>query len=323
MGRKPEDTKLDQLLAMFAAGFVIACLSWLIAPLGWPFDLVRHFTGHLALAGLFLGGLTWIRGGVRIAAGLGAAAAALAAAFLAAPFAPVTPHFDRPAVTVAVFNARYDRSALERFAAWAEAKDVDMLMLAEAHGAEVEALEALYAHWPHSLNSQSDVALPWRIYTTRIAVFSRAPLSAGVTPPYPTAGRYDRPRLYMVAQSPIGPVHVSALHPFPPILPGAIAIQRGLFDEVAERAPADGRFLVLGDLNSTVWSPVFDRLPGRRAGDPRFLTTFPAITPVGGIAIDHVLVGDALAVTHYEVGPDLGSDHRPVLARLSAVADDP
>ncbi|MFP4518464.1 MAG: endonuclease/exonuclease/phosphatase family protein [Oceanicaulis sp.] len=323
MASTPGEGSVDRLFAAAGGGFALACLFWILAPLGWPFELVRHFTGHLALTGLILASLALARRRMRIAAGLVAAGLALCTAFFAAPFAPVTPRFDRPVVTVAVFNAHNDRAALERFAAWAEAEQVDLLMLAEAHAVEVEALEAIYAAWPHSLNSQTDVALAWTVYTTRIAVFSRAPLAVSDAPAEAASGPYDRPRLHVTAQSPIGPFHVSALHPFPPMLPGAVLRQRTMFEETAERAPADGRFIVFGDLNSTVWSPVFDRLPGRRAGDPRFRSTFPAFTSLGGIAIDHVLAGDALAVTHYEVGPDLGSDHRPVMARLRLIADGP
>lgn len=300
------------------AGFAAAFILWLLAPLGWPAELTRHLTPHLALAGLVLTAAAIWRRRIKLGGGLGLSAAMLVWAFASAPFAPTDPEHAGETITVAVFNAHYDRAALIRFADWAQDKEVDLLMLAEAQAVEVDALEEIYAAWPHGLNSQTDVALPWMIYTTRIAVFSRTPLSASVTPADPPVGPYDRPRLHMIAQGPIGPVHVSALHPFPPILPGALPRQRLMFEETAERAPADGRFIVLGDLNSTVWSPQFDRLPGRRAGDPRFLSSFPAFTRVGGVTIDHVLIGEALRVVRYEVGPDLGSDHRPVLAVIGA-----
>jgi endonuclease/exonuclease/phosphatase (EEP) superfamily protein YafD len=34
------------------------------------------------------------------------------------------------------------------------------------------------------------------------------------------------------------------------------------------------------------------------------------------LRIDHILVSSSLCVDHADVGPSLGSDHRPVLARL-------
>jgi endonuclease/exonuclease/phosphatase (EEP) superfamily protein YafD len=34
------------------------------------------------------------------------------------------------------------------------------------------------------------------------------------------------------------------------------------------------------------------------------------------LRIDHILVSPGLCVEHAEVGPSIGSDHRPVLARL-------
>jgi endonuclease/exonuclease/phosphatase (EEP) superfamily protein YafD len=116
---------------------------------------------------------------------------------------------------------------------------------------------------------------------------------------------------------PGGAIQLTALHPLPPGTPGAVRTQAAMFREVADNVPDNGRFIVLGDLNTTVWSPNYALLPGRRAGDPRFVTTFPAWAPLLGIAIDHILIGDAMTVARSAVGPNLGSDHRPVLAGLT------
>jgi endonuclease/exonuclease/phosphatase (EEP) superfamily protein YafD len=300
------------------AGFALAFAAWLTAPLGWPMELARHFTLHLALAGAVITLALGLQRRLRLAGGSAIGAAVLTWAFLAAPFAPTDHDHEGDTITLAVFNARYDREAMARFADWAGGRGVDIIMLAEAHGVPFDELEALYARWPYGMTSHGDVTLPGLVYTTRIAVFSRQPLEAHAHAGGPGRGAFNRPLLLITADTRLGPLHLTAMHPFPPILPGAARTQREMFQAVADQVPGDGRFVVLGDFNSTVWSPVFHALPGRRAGDPRFATTFPALTQFGGITIDHILIGDALSVVHYEVGPDLGSDHRPVLAVIGA-----
>jgi endonuclease/exonuclease/phosphatase (EEP) superfamily protein YafD len=79
--------------------------------------------------------------------------------------------------------------------------------------------------------------------------------------------------------------------------------------------------VLLGDLNCTPWSPAFDRLLAaarlRDSGRGRGLhpTWFSAV-PFVGLPIDHVLVGPGVGVRGRHVGPDIGSDHRPVIADL-------
>jgi endonuclease/exonuclease/phosphatase (EEP) superfamily protein YafD len=82
---------------------------------------------------------------------------------------------------------------------------------------------------------------------------------------------------------------------------------------------ANGRLVLAGDLNLTPWSPRFARLltetglddSGLRRGlAPTWLWPF-------GLAIDHVLVGAGLVALDNHLGPELGSDHRPVIVDLA------
>ena len=87
------------------------------------------------------------------------------------------------------------------------------------------------------------------------------------------------------------------------------------------RAAPQGQAIVAGDLNTTPWSPMFGRLLSdgglRDAALGRSITaTWMSRQPVVGLAIDHVLASPQIVVQHYDVGPDLGSDHLPVIAGL-------
>lgn len=304
------------LLTAGVVGLVTTLLAWSAAPLGWPFELTRHFTPHLTVAALVMLAAAALARSPMRAAVAGLAALVFGWAWATAPFKAATPHAGPPALTVAVFNARFDADALARFAVWAEAQPVDILMLAEAQGPSPATLETLFAAWPHSAMSDAEISAGGFRWSTRSAVFSRWPVETTALAREASA-QFSRPVIQLDVSHPHGAIQVSGLHPFPPLLPRAGVEQAAMFDAVAEQVPADERFIVMGDLNTTVWSPHYARLPGQRAGDPRLASTFPAALPVGGIAIDHILLGDAFEVVRTQVGPDLGSDHRPVLAAIA------
>lgn len=91
-------------------------------------------------------------------------------------------------------------------------------------------------------------------------------------------------------------------------------------------AAADGPVVLGADLNTTVWSPYykdFERVSGMtnaRAGYG-IGATFPWLAAFG-IGIDHILVTPPSAVGDFRVHRDIGSDHRPVSARV-AIAPTP
>ncbi len=85
--------------------------------------------------------------------------------------------------------------------------------------------------------------------------------------------------------------------------------------------------MVLGDLNTSSWSPHFrDLLEKCDLRDSRrgfgVQPTWPVEPWVLRIPIDHALVSEDLAVTQRYVGPDIGSDHLPVVVEF-AVLDSP
>lgn len=81
--------------------------------------------------------------------------------------------------------------------------------------------------------------------------------------------------------------------------------------------------VVMGDLNLTPWSPVFDELLQRSqlqraVTGNRVIPTwyrYPAFP--FGLVLDHVLISDELRCVAHRVGADVGSDHRFVTAELA------
>jgi endonuclease/exonuclease/phosphatase (EEP) superfamily protein YafD len=94
--------------------------------------------------------------------------------------------------------------------------------------------------------------------------------------------------------------------------------------QFAAAAP-DGRVVLLGDLNLTPWSPRFRTLLAeaglRDAGlEQPLAATWRSPVPLVGLPIDHVLTGPGLTVTCARTGPEVGSDHLPVIADVAPVA---
>jgi endonuclease/exonuclease/phosphatase (EEP) superfamily protein YafD len=116
------------------------------------------------------------------------------------------------------------------------------------------------------------------------------------------------------------------MHPMPPITPRYHrARNQQLRIAVRESEPARRAGVLLGDLNATPWSSGLAGLADegfRRATG--LSPTWPAVLGgLLGIPIDQVLVTPHWSVTTSGIGPQMGSDHFPVWARLSLSTDEP
>ena len=83
------------------------------------------------------------------------------------------------------------------------------------------------------------------------------------------------------------------------------------------------RRVVMGDFNTTPWSPSFQRLLHRgrlfNSLDGFGLQpSWPTSNVLLGIPIDHALLGPALAATERATGPTFGSQHRSLLVTVTA-----
>ncbi len=93
------------------------------------------------------------------------------------------------------------------------------------------------------------------------------------------------------------------------------------FSDIAVEADTIRPDILLGDLNTTPWSPHYVRLLDRTglkdaAPGIGWVNTWLSALPGLGLRLDHILVGPKVVVRAYRVGPNIGSDHRPVIARL-------
>lgn len=150
-----------------------------------------------------------------------------------------------------------------------------------------------------------------------IHLLSRLPL---VEPSVRFVARDDTPALYTGVRLRSGELLAfRGLHPRPPKLGQSTAMRDREILAAAASLP-DGRpGLLAGDLNAVPWEPVVAEAKRRGGlGDPRlgrgFLPTYHAATWLLSWPIDHILPTPGLRLLSLEVLPDIGSDHRPLLA---------
>jgi endonuclease/exonuclease/phosphatase (EEP) superfamily protein YafD len=300
------------VLLVVLAGLGLATVLAFAAPLGWPFELFTHFRAQYAVAAALIAMLLLFvrRPGAAAVAGVLAALHALPA--LQRTFAddPVAA-CDGPAFTVATVNLQYSNYDTSRFLDWLARNPADLVVLQEVTGAWAGALSQVSGYPQQKLLVREDAY--------GIGVMSRRPLRSIEWRDFAGDGRPSLSGGLVIEGR---PVRFLALHARWPVLPGLAASRDRALDAAAASLRAgDGPATVLGDLNLTAYSPVFARFleaAGLRDGldEPRWSPTWMAGFWPLALRIDHVLVSPDLCVEQVEVGPSIGSDHRPVIARL-------
>lgn len=111
-------------------------------------------------------------------------------------------------------------------------------------------------------------------------------------------------------------LRIVATHPHIPISTPGLNTRNTLLRAASDVAAESETFILIGDFNLTPWSPKFQRLPGNRAGDPRFIRTWPVAWGALGIPIDHIMISENLDLVETRVLPPTGSDHRAILAKI-------
>lgn len=112
-------------------------------------------------------------------------------------------------------------------------------------------------------------------------------------------------------------------HPPPPVGSELHRIRNIQFDRLNDFiSQSDKEIVLIGDLNSTRFSPNFRRLlENGKLRDSRkgfgLLSTWHAHYPLISVTLDHALVTDGVVVLNRTVGPDIGSDHLPVIVEVA------
>ena len=185
----------------------------------------------------------------------------------------------------------------------------DFVLLIEVTTGWADALRALASEYPYSHVDPRDDS-------GGIALFSRIPIKNLRVKD--AAGKKFQP---IIAELDLatGPLTLIGTHPVSPSSAMSFELRNRQLSDLARLAhEQQGAVMLLGDLNTTSWSPYFqDLLAESGLSDTRrgfgVLGSWPALWMPLRIPIDHCLISQPVAVANRRTGPNVGSDHRAVI----------
>jgi endonuclease/exonuclease/phosphatase (EEP) superfamily protein YafD len=307
--------RLDRLLTCFAAAALVASLMPLAARYGWAFDIAASFRVQYVVVDVLLA-LACLLQRKRIWCLALAACAAFSAwpvlPYVALPInaaaaAPVSQH----TIKILSANVLYRNHSAQRLLEIVREESPDIVLLVEYTPEWAAQVGELRAAYPYHL--EGPLKNPWGI-----ALFSRFPFdSSKAIPVGPSYG------VQASVRTPDGPLMVIGTHLASPMTPSRAATRDSQLDSLATRVGrVTGPIVVVGDLNITPYSPLFqDWLARTDLTDTRrgrtLSPSWPVQLPMLGVPIDHCAVGHGVMIVGHRRLPAFGSDHYPILAELA------
>ena len=293
---------------------LLAPTSRTLRRLNWAAELTSHFRTHYFLL-LLLFTVLFLVGRHRRRAGL-TAVFALVNFALIIPFyiSPVTAAANTPVYRVVSLNVRTYNTEYDTVLTFLNDTQPDFIVLLEARFDWQDALEPLQQAYPYNNLSQSG-----RYDGTLI--FSRFPFANDGIEEIPDSFRPSAVGQFQL--TPNQPITIVAAHPRSPMAVGRMEDRNDHMLVLAAELPAQPQpLLLLGDMNTTPWSPIFRVLAketGLKNGRLGFgiQATWPAPLGALGIPIDHALISPEITIHHFQRGPAVGSDHYPIIVDFS------
>lgn len=270
----------------------------------WVLDLLANFRIQLAavsLLALLIAALAQSLPG----AAAGAVGLLLNAAVIL-PFYASPAESARPTLTVASFNLLSTNDRHDEVLQWIREVGADVILLHE--GTET---------WEAALG---EADLDYDVVTTREPHFAFGTIALVPRGTEVTDHGFARAG-HRAVEVVVNRITVIGIHPLAPVSAGDAALRDRQLKWAAERARSrPGEALVIGDFNATPWSHAFRThftgagLVHAQAGSGPSATW--RVGTVWQLPIDNAVLTDRLGVVSHEVGPDLGSDHRPIVVAV-------
>jgi endonuclease/exonuclease/phosphatase (EEP) superfamily protein YafD len=308
---RPIERQIRRLLVALAIGVAVATLAAALMPLHPLFELLSHFR-HWYAAGAMVAaaGLLYL-GRPRMA--VPAAVALVWNLWFVAPWyagesaASCPSGVELRLLSANMLKSNADAKPLRQLV---DRENPDIVLLSEYSRGLQRRLSGLHSTYPHRFEET-------RGHLSGVAIFSRHPLSETRLEAF---GAEGPPQLHTTVTVEGRTIDLWGVHPLPPVGPQLMAERDKVLDGLGEAtATSDRPVIAIGDLNTTMWSPVYGRLAAHGLQNARhgrgLQGTWPAIPffPLK-LPIDHALHTDELKAVSFEVGQSIGSDHLPILA---------
>lgn len=279
---------------------------------GWIFDLLAHWPRQLGLAAFVIALVAGLMRKLKPAA-VAAVVAAFNVAVVLSTSGFALPEPAPPEsryVRVVSANVHLSRTALEAVAKMAREYEADLVSIYEApDDLRVDELAGLFPGMPLNV-------LPTTT-SDGYELSKRSLLVADTGSADQVGVTYFGGSDGVILRLPFEGVQIVTAHPPSPGTPHYAYDRNRQLPRTADGLDQAQPFIVMGDLNTTPWGKIYASVPGTRAGDPRFEGSFPSFAGPLGLPIDNIKFGGGMVLTDYRVGPDIGSDHRPLFATFA------
>jgi endonuclease/exonuclease/phosphatase (EEP) superfamily protein YafD len=303
------------LLFLLAWAPALFTVSGFLGRFWWAFDLTSHFraqylAGALVLAVVHAFRRRWRWAGFALAL---ATANAVVLVSHTGIFPPPAAPASGPAIRAVLLNVRTENREYARVRDFLRAARPDFAVIEEVDTVWRRELEPLRDLFPHTLAET-------REDNFGIMLLSRHPLQE---PKVVWLGDAEVPSVF--ARVAVGGTVLAVLgtHPLPPGGREYSLHRDRQLAAVAKFAGGQpGPLVLLGDLNTTPWNHHFGRLLAdsglRDSADCRgYQGSWPSAPFFLRIPIDQCLLSPELSVARREIGPDVGSDHLPVIVEFA------
>lgn len=214
-------------------------------------------------------------------------------------------------LSIASANINFKNQDTDRLISWISEHKPELVVLLELSHEQALKVTALKEYPFQQVNPDNS---PFGI-----GILSKLPFAA-VTVDWNNGSSLKLPTVEIIAEWDTRLIKVVAFHPMPPIAPEYhLARNRKLKEIVNESKQSGLPTVIAGDFNATPWSSALLNIDYKRA------TGLQSTWPVKhfGIPVDQVLVSEHWQVSESHVGTAIGSDHLPVISRISLVKDLP
>jgi endonuclease/exonuclease/phosphatase (EEP) superfamily protein YafD len=308
-------------LVRLVAFIVLLIVLSLLAPIGWPFELLSHFVVQYAFVLALLG--VWLLLVKRSRWALFTFIVCATQIYQLIPFWKPMMEMSEPSrikeeeVRVLQFNVNHNNDNVNDMTHWivSHSEDIDIVVLLEVTDKWQMAIERIKWSYPYHISKEArgdrQIIVLSRLLIDELEVQQFAQNIYGIV-------------LRGATMNGDAPFVLYSVHPAPPIFPSAAKKRNEVLFKAAEKIAqekADYKILI-GDFNMTPFSPYFKQLE-KKSGlyDSNkgigILGTWPSFAPKGlGISIDNMLISEGIKVENKQLGPAMGSDHYPVITTL-------
>jgi len=302
---------LEGLVYTLFIGIAVATLFGFLGRFHWLFDLFSHFRVQymqLCLIPFFIA--MWKRR-YRWAIAM--------VILVCINYSSVLPlYLGRPApvqvkpIRAMLMNLNAGNGNTERVLESIKQFDPDVLLLEEVTPKWAHELEVLNPVYPHRIAEPQSGCFG-------IMLLSKHPMAHGKVVEIGTAGI---PSITASLHFPQGEVFIIGTHPLPPINREYSQLRNVQLKALSKLSHQGKPVLLIGDLNSTPWSPHFRDLleeSGLQNSMKGFghQPSWPSRMFFMRIPLDHMLYSNGITIHNRMIGRDVGSDHLPVIVDLS------